>query len=1822
MYFSRKIFVMLSLISLSSFVFGKSPSVNLTKGWKVLREYSGETLPDKNESWKDFSKTLSRKYRTEHPYEPGMEIWMKNTFKVPASLEKQKYLIISIGNRRIIEKVFINGHKLQDVGKIQLKGAMPSEFEKTIKSDKRGFLLRNFTKTVSSTQLWDVPALFLVENSMLTKGTNTITCQLWEVDAYNEYLNEVELRVPGISDLFFPMAYSRPDGDTGNVAVVRLRKRVPLKAELSMKAEIQDRLGKVLRVEQRKVKFNGKNLDITLKPKSSKDYKAVVTFSWRGQKTEPLWAYYMARLTIKPERQSFSLRGAWEYRGISEKEKNIMPPPSNDWRSVYIPGLIVKYAPPAHWKGKHRCYVKRKFKVPPQLTAERLLLRLGCVIQKGDIYINGRLVGVTSVNDSPAEFDVTDYVDRNKDNEICIILTDWSAFLKEGTKFHDGQVRPPKGTALCGFALNNMMGIANYVELVAVPQVSIKRIWITTSVSKSQLTVKTWLANRSKTNVEVEIHYTVNDKNKQLLSFNGKKVIIPANSVISTEITKKWENPILWSLHDPNLCMLSASLTYKQKKVDTKDVRFGFREISKTNKDIFINGKKINLRGASEALNSICYPKDAGLFARHLQNQKARGLNLTRVRGIQLVPSILWDIHDELGFFTNAESSLDDMGIGGIAYDDMRLHDNGIKELKNFILEYFNHPSILYWEYSNETMCGRAAAYKTMRDGFAKVVKAIKEFDPTRFVSQNGAWDFEGADVYNPHYPKKRILPNELYYIFDPINNIKDYTPAKKATIPQSQLCHPGLRYWDGKKLLVLGEFSWLHEDQIPGNSYRFFGDAALKPSPIRAGLIGPSPMISCMAAFGYEREMEFKALRIAGVRAFVAHSLSFVANRNTRPIIAMFMYHNSRFWANKPFKREIVVFNDSEEKKKLDVILSWKIANKKIGSISRKLTLPSAEQKRFTFTIPEINVDKATEVIAELKVKGKTVPEITQIQKWTIFPTMKKNNKAKIQVGLFDPENTLNGLFDGFNVNIKKLSNLNNLRNINMLVVAKDIDPNLLLKNKEAALRFVKNGGTALIMMQKRFSSILPFELKEHCTFTTMRNSMLKSYGALSIICAKTHPIFKGLLSDDLRYWAGDSLNLVYNQGIKSPVNGNIQVLSGLPPECATLIEADYGKGRFIINSLELTPQKIKSEPAASKLIENIIQYSCSPAFATGKTLVIATEKSSFLKNKLHLIADFCKSAPTSIEKYSLIILGTVPKDVLTKAFATKVRNFILNGGNVLVEQPDEKMCVWLELVSKRKIIRKKHIARRIVQRVVNPLLNGIGDNDLAWKRRWNQKTFDCKKTSSSDLMRYSTIAAGGLALTTPAALSTLKLGKGKLIINQIRWAETIGKRGIGHKGLRVEAALLKNSGARFSYPPSSLAENTLDMIFSPVDISKACNRSRTNISSSPCGGWIDLKEMDLSTLSSGRQYFNGILFNIINQKKNQRNSCIMLSPDKTFSAVSKNILKLPDKSKSIIIGKTADYIYFLHTSAYLRENKNTPVFTYQIRYKGFSKLIPGQDLAPYIEQVPIKAKVDVDDWMTDKGAPSISYAWEGAGGGSKCYLYFTKWRNPKPEIPIESIQVLSMNNKCIPIVLGITIGKKTKNMFTNGDIKKIAPCGAIIKEGKRKYIGKHKDWLHWHSGWSGNAWKKNSSVEVCTGKVPGFNKMAMRIKTISGPATGQIWFREKVSLVPEKTYTLSVDYLGEKNALGKIIFYIKGNNPDNAVITRHDKFALSTKNGFSYTIPRKANGVWRRFTIHFKVKKAVKNKFFIIQFQNRGKTPEDVFYFNNIQLQEISEE
>ena len=197
-----------------------------------------------------------------------------------------------------------------------------------------------------------------------------------------------------------------------------------------------------------------------------------------------------------------------------------------------------------------------------------------------------------------------------------------------------------------------------------------------------------------------------------------------------TDAQMRIENARIWNgVKDPYLYTAQAVLTVDGKKVDSVETRFGVRDFATDPKNgFYLNGKRYPLHGVSRhqdrkgignALTKEMHLEDMDMICE-------MGVNTVRLAHYQH-DQYFYDLCDERGMVVWAE-------IPYISEHMPSGRENTISQMKELIIQNYNHPSIVCWGVSNEiTISTKDNA--DMLDNHHVLNDLCHEMDKTRFTT-------------------------------------------------------------------------------------------------------------------------------------------------------------------------------------------------------------------------------------------------------------------------------------------------------------------------------------------------------------------------------------------------------------------------------------------------------------------------------------------------------------------------------------------------------------------------------------------------------------------------------------------------------------------------------------------------------------------------------------------------------------------------------------------------------------------------------------------------------------------------------------------------------------------------------------------------------------------------------------------------------------------------------------------------------------------------------------------------------------------------------
>ena len=352
------------------------------------------------------------------------------------------------------------------------------------------------------------------------------------------------------------------------------------------------------------------------------------------------------------------------------------------------------------------CVYEKEFDRPKYSEDERVYLQFHGVNSSAKVIVNGNEVCTHDNGYSTFRADITDVL---KDKNILCVEVDNSVNQK---------VYPQKAD----FTFYG--GIYRDVELLIVSKYHFELdyyggqgIKIDTEIKNHAASVKifTYIGRLAK-EADYDVRVRLIDTRDNIVSeARGTKAVI------------ELDNPHFWDgIRDPYLYTATAELLIAGEVKDKITCKCGVRSFKMDpEKGFFLNGRPYPLRGVSK------HQDRRGIGNAISKEQMKEDMDIIREVGANTIrlahyqhDQYFYDLCDEYGMIVWAE----------IPYISVHMpggRENTFFQMKELIIQNYNHPSIVTWGISNEiTIIGKHR--KDMLDNHRELQKLCKELDPTR----------------------------------------------------------------------------------------------------------------------------------------------------------------------------------------------------------------------------------------------------------------------------------------------------------------------------------------------------------------------------------------------------------------------------------------------------------------------------------------------------------------------------------------------------------------------------------------------------------------------------------------------------------------------------------------------------------------------------------------------------------------------------------------------------------------------------------------------------------------------------------------------------------------------------------------------------------------------------------------------------------------------------------------------------------------------------------------------------------------------------------
>jgi beta-galactosidase len=364
-------------------------------------------------------------------------------------------------------------------------------------------------------------------------------------------------------------------------------------------------------------------------------------------------------------------------------------------------------------------WYRKNFTLDKTDEGKTAVLNFDGVYMETEVWVNGKKAGIHKNGYTPFSFDITSLLRPAGETNLIAVKVNNTG---RNSRWYSGS------------------GIYRNVHLIMTQPVHVKEwgVYITTpEIHQNSAIVDVAVTARNESEKEVKAQITVRlkDKNGKIAGTAKDNIVVSGKSENVSKKRIEVQNPILWSLENPDLYSAEISVAINNKVTDKYTQIFGIRSIDiSAEKGFLLNGKAVELKGA-------CMHHDNGFLgsaafdraeARRVEIMKANGFNA--IRCAHNPPSeVFLDACDRLGILV-----IDEFTDMWESYKNPQDYSRSFREwwnkdLTDMILRDRNHPAIIFWSIGNEIP--ESSDSTGVRIG-NQLAGRVKSLDNTRFVTE------------------------------------------------------------------------------------------------------------------------------------------------------------------------------------------------------------------------------------------------------------------------------------------------------------------------------------------------------------------------------------------------------------------------------------------------------------------------------------------------------------------------------------------------------------------------------------------------------------------------------------------------------------------------------------------------------------------------------------------------------------------------------------------------------------------------------------------------------------------------------------------------------------------------------------------------------------------------------------------------------------------------------------------------------------------------------------------------------------------------------
>lgn len=380
---------------------------------------------------------------------------------------------------------------------------------------------------------------------------------------------------------------------------------------------------------------------------------------------------------------------------------------------------------------------RRTFTLPDSWKGQPVYLVFNGVASAARVWVNGKEVGYTQDSRTPAEFDISRFLQPGE-NLLAV----------EVHRFSDGSYLEDQD-------FWRLSGIFRDVYLWSDHPLHLRDWEIHPVLNEDgitgQLDATLLLRDAGSKKTPFQLELTLLDPEGKVVASAKDKGETEAGKESACKIDLGRLQVKPWSAEEPTLYTVLLQLTDPSTNESTYySQRVGFRNVKVRNGKFLVNGKPILIKGVNRHDHNHLtgqYVTEAGM-RKEMEAMKRLNINAIRTSHYPNDPRFL-ELADEYGFYVFSEANLETHGLGTNKGNLIANAPSWLPALldrvANMVEAFKNHPSVIVWSLGNESGSG---------PNFRALSAWIKQRDPSRPIHYEGAGEADYVDFYSPMYAK------------------------------------------------------------------------------------------------------------------------------------------------------------------------------------------------------------------------------------------------------------------------------------------------------------------------------------------------------------------------------------------------------------------------------------------------------------------------------------------------------------------------------------------------------------------------------------------------------------------------------------------------------------------------------------------------------------------------------------------------------------------------------------------------------------------------------------------------------------------------------------------------------------------------------------------------------------------------------------------------------------------------------------------------------------------------------------------------------------